>query len=212
MADKRVATDIGADGRCDYVKQLLERSIAVKRLVAETHTPVVVAMADACIDAIAAGGKLLLCGNGGSAADAQHLAAELLVRLRPEVNRDGVPAIALATDMSSLTACGNDYSYEVFYERMVRTLGNAGDVLIAITTSGKSPNVLKALTAARQKGMATLGLLGGNGGPALAGCDLALVVPSNETGRIQESHIAIGHALMELIEDGLLARGKLNRV
>jgi D-sedoheptulose 7-phosphate isomerase len=153
----------------------------------------------------------LLCGNGGSAADAQHLAAEMLVRLRPDVNRDGVPAIALAMDPSSMTACGNDYSFEVYFERMTRALGRPGDVLIGITTSGKSPNVIKAMQAARQIGMTTLGLLGGNGGPALAECDMALVVPSTETGRIQEGHIAIGHALMELIEDGLIAREAIKR-
>src|SRR6185437_15464479 len=158
------------------------------------------------IEALANGGKLLLCGNGGSAADAQHLAAEMLVRLRPDVNRDGMPAIALALDSSSMTACGNDYSFEVYFERMTRALGRKGDVLIGITTSGRSPNVIKALHAARQMGIKTLGFLGGDGGVALAECDLALVVPSTETGRIQESHIAIGHALMELVEDGLIAR------
>jgi len=212
MADKRAAIEAATMDRAEYVKDLVRRSIMVKeRLIAE-YTPIVVSMADICIESLVGGGKLLLCGNGGSAADAQHLAAELLVRLRPDVNRDGVPAIALATDMSSITACGNDYSYEVFYERMVRTLGRPGDVLIGITTSGKSPNVIKALKAARDMNMRTLGLLGCKGGPALADCDLALVVPSMETGRIQESHITIGHALMELIEDGLIARGKLNRV
>jgi D-sedoheptulose 7-phosphate isomerase len=168
-------------------------------------------MADVCVDALCKGGKLLLCGNGGSAADAQHLAAEMLVRLRPDVNRDGVPAIALAMDPSSMTACGNDYSFEVYFERMTRALGRPGDVLIGITTSGKSPNVIKAMQAARQMGMTTLGLLGGSGGPALAECDMALVVPSTETGRIQEGHIAIGHALMELIEDGLIAREAIKR-
>jgi len=164
-------------------------------------------MADACIDSLASGGKLLLCGNGGSAADAQHLAAELLVRLRPDVNRHGIPAIALAMDSSAMTACGNDYSYDAYYERMVRALGRKGDVLIGITTSGRSPNIVKALTAGRELGMRTLGLLGCDGGASLAQCDIGLVVPSTETGRIQECHITLGHALMELVENGLLARG-----
>ena len=110
-----------------------------------------------------------------------------------------------------MTACGNDYSFEVYFERMTRALGRPGDVLIGITTSGRSPNVIKAMQAARQIGMTSLGLLGGTGGPALAECDLALVVPSTETGRIQEGHIAIGHALMELIEDGLIAREAIKR-
>jgi D-sedoheptulose 7-phosphate isomerase len=149
-------------------------------------------------------GKLLLCGNGGSAADAQHLAAELLVRLRPEVNREPISALALAADTSSLTACGNDYEFAAYYERMVWALGRPGDVLLAISTSGRSPNVVRALRAGRETGLVTLGLLGGEGGDALKECDLALVVPSSVTGRIQEAHITIGHALMELVEDMLL--------
>lgn len=197
--------------RAEYVREMFRRSIAVKQRLINGHADQVVAMADACIEALGKGGKLLLCGNGGSAADAQHLAAEMLVRLRPDVNRDGVPAIALALDSSSLTACGNDYSFEIYFERMTRALGRPGDVLIGLTTSGRSPNVIKAMQAARQIGMTTVGLLGGNGGAALAECDLALVVPSTETGRIQEGHIAIGHALMELIEDGLIARRHIQR-
>src|SRR5258708_12828776 len=145
MADKHAATEASTVDRTEYVKALVRRSVAVKEKLIAEYTAIVVSMADICIESLVAGGKLLLCGNGGSAADAQHLAAELLVRLRPDVNRDGVPAIALATDMSSITACGNDYSYEVFYERMVRTLGRPGDVLIGITTPGKSPNVIKPL-------------------------------------------------------------------
>ena len=202
---------IWTDGRADSVRDMFRRSIELKQKLIEGHADQVVSMADTCIDSLSKGGKLLLCGNGGSAADAQHLAAEMLVRLRPDVNRDGVPAIALTLDPSSMTACGNDYSFEVYFERITRALGRPGDVLIGITTSGRSPNVIKAMQAARQIGMKTLGLLGGNGGAALAECDLALVVPSTETGRIQESHIAIGHALMELIEDGLIARETIKR-
>ena len=191
----------------NYVRELFTRSIEVKRKVIECHCDVIVAVAKVCADSIAQGGKLLLCGNGGSAADAQHLAAELLVRLRPEVNRSGIAALPLSIDSSSMTACGNDYSYEAYFERMTRALGREGDVLLAITTSGRSPNVLGALKAAREIGMATAGFLGGTGGPALPLCDVALVVPSTETGRIQESHITAGHAVMELVEDMLLARG-----
>ena len=199
------------DDRAQSVRGMFRRSMELKQKLIDGHADRVVEMADLCIDSLCKGGKLLLCGNGGSAADAQHLAAELLVRLRPDVNREGVPAIALAMDASSMTACGNDYSFDVFYERMTRALGRPGDVLIGITTSGKSPNVIKAMQAARQIGMKTVGLLGGTGGAALAECDLALVVPSTETGRIQEGHIAIGHALMELIEDGLIARETIKR-
>jgi len=199
------------DDRAQSVRGMFRRSMELKQKLIDGHADRVVEMADLCIASLCKGGKLLLCGNGGSAADAQHLAAELLVRLRPDVNREGVPAIALAMDASSMTACGNDYSFEVFYERMTRALGRPGDVLIGITTSGKSPNVIKAMQAARQIGMKAVGLLGGTGGAALAECDLALVVPSTETGRIQEGHIAIGHALMELIEDGLIARETIKR-
>jgi D-sedoheptulose 7-phosphate isomerase len=197
--------------RADMVRDMFRRSIELKQKLIDDRADQVVMMADVCIEALANGGKLLLCGNGGSAADAQHLAAEMLVRLRPDVNRDGMPAIALALDSSSMTACGNDYSFDVYFQRMTRALGRKGDVLIGITTSGRSPNVIKALQAGRQIGVKTLGLLGGDGGLALAECDLALVVPSTETGRIQESHIAIGHALMELIEDGLIAREHIKR-
>ena len=191
----------------DQVRDLLRRSIAIKEQLIADHAERVVEIAEACASTIAVGGKLMFCGNGGSAADAQHLAAELLIRLRSEVNRQGLPALALATDPSSLTACGNDYDFETYYARMAEALGRPGDVLIGITTSGKSPNIVRALEAARRKGIKTIGLLGGNGGPALKACDLALVVPSAETGRIQEAHIAIGHAVMELIEDRLIAAG-----
>jgi len=200
------------DPRAEYVRGMVRRSITVKEKLIADHIPSVLRIVDVCVDALADGGKLLLCGNGGSAADAQHLAAELLVRLRPDVNREGVAAIALAMDTSSLTACGNDYSYEHYFERMVRAIGRKGDVLIGITTSGVSPNIIKALQAARQSGIHTVGLLGGTGGAALAECDAAVVVPSIETGRIQEGHITLGHAIMELIEEGLLEKGKLNRV
>ncbi|MBF0126359.1 MAG: SIS domain-containing protein [Magnetococcales bacterium] len=195
------------------VTALLQRSIDLKQQVLTTEIPALTAqMAIRCADSIAAGGKILMCGNGGSAADAQHLAAELLVRLRPEVNRQGVPALALALDTSSMTACGNDYSYEVFYARMTRALGRPGDVLLGITTSGNSPNVIEAMKTARGMGIVTMGLLGGQGGQALPWCDLAIVVPSKETGRIQEVHITVGHALMEAIEDLLLDRGALTRL
>jgi D-sedoheptulose 7-phosphate isomerase len=191
----------------EHLQKLFRESIAVKQRVLESQLPVIVEMAETIGNSVQQGGKILLCGNGGSAADAQHLAAELLVRLRPHVNRDGIPALALATDTSSLTACGNDYSFDGYYERLVRTLGKKGDVLIGITTSGNSANIVRALRAAREIGMTTLGLLGSGGGLALPECQLAFVVPSDVTGRIQETHITAGHALMELIEETLLENG-----
>jgi D-sedoheptulose 7-phosphate isomerase len=195
-----------------HVKDLFRRSIAAKQQAMESVSADIVTMARVCADSLAAGGKILFCGNGGSAADAQHLAAELLVRLRSDVNRPGLPAIALAMDSSSMTACGNDYSYTVFYERMTETLGRPGDVLIGITTSGKSENILLALRAARRMGITTLGFLGGDGGPARADCDHTMIAPTAETGRVQEIHITAGHALMELIEEMLLERGHINRL
>jgi D-sedoheptulose 7-phosphate isomerase len=209
MADVQEKSD--ADLRAQFVRALIRRSIETKEKLIAHHAGQIVAMADLCIKSLCKGGKLMLCGNGGSAADAQHLAAEMLVRLKSEVNREGLPALALTLDPSAITACANDYAFEAYFERMTRALGRPGDVLIGLTTSGRSPNVVNALRAARQIGMTSLGLLGGTGGEALAECDMALVVPSSETGRIQESHMVIGHALMELIEDGLLARGVVRR-
>lgn len=202
---------LASEARAELVSRtraLFAASIALKEEVMETHLEMIVRIAEAVSRSLSQGGKVLLCGNGGSAADAQHLAAELLVRLRPNVNREGIPALALATDTSSLTACGNDYSFEVYYERLVRALGKSGDVLVGISTSGQSSNIVRALQAAREMKLTTVGLLGSGGGPALAECDLALVVPSDVTGRIQETHITIGHALMELIEDIWLENGR----
>jgi D-sedoheptulose 7-phosphate isomerase len=190
-----------------HVRSLFQASINLKQHVMETQAETIATMASYIALSLQHGGKVLFCGNGGSAADAQHLAAELLIRLRPAVNRDGIPALALATDTSSLTACGNDFSFDGYYERMVRTLGKSGDVLMGMTTSGKSPNVVRALQAAREMGLVTLGLLGGDGGSALTWCDYALLVPSTTTGRIQEIHITAGHAMMELVEDYLLEQG-----
>jgi D-sedoheptulose 7-phosphate isomerase len=161
------------------------------------------AMGDIIVDSIVAGGKLLICGNGGSASDAQHLAAELLVRLKSSTNRKGVPAIALTMDSSTLTACANDYGYELMFSRMVETLGKKGDVLLGITTSGKSKNINLALDSANNNDIHTMGFLGSGGGDAKALCKTSFIVPSQDTARIQESHIIAGHALMEYVETSL---------
>lgn len=191
-------------------RALFEESIAAKQATLQgDHLETLAAMAERAAAALAGGGRLLLCGNGGSAADAQHLAAELLVRLRPKNNRQGLPAIALAMDSSTMTACANDYGYDLLYARMVETLGRPGDAVLGITTSGKSPNVIRAFEAARRLGMSTLGFLGAGGGPALPYCDIAFCAPSTVTGRVQEIHITAGHALMEMIEDLLLESGYL---
>lgn len=188
------------------VRDNFQESIETKTAFINGDGPeVVVSMAEAIAKAITAGNKLMLCGNGGSAADAQHLAAECLVRLRPTHNRGALPAISLATDTSMLTACGNDYSFDEIFSRPLAALARPGDVLLGITTSSTSPNVIKAMKTAQEMGVVTLGFLGSGGGPALAVCDHALVVPSDNTGRIQEAHITAGHVMIALVEDILIA-------
>ncbi len=196
-----------------YGRACFMSSIALKKEIVEgPYLTTLVDMAADIVNVLRAGGKLLLCGNGGSAADAQHLAAELLIRLRSDVNRESLPAIALTMDSSTMTACGNDYGFECLYERMVQALGQPKDVLLGITTSGRSANVNRALKMAQSKGIMTLGFLGGSGGEALQYCDHAFVVPSKETARIQEAHITAGHVLMELIEEMMLEKKDLQRV
>lgn len=147
------------------------------------------------------GGKLLLFGNGGSAADAQHIAAELIVRYKAD--RAPISALALTTDSSALTACGNDMGFDALFERQIEGLGRKGDVAIGISTSGNSPNVLRGLDRARAMGLQTVGLTGGTGGKMAALCDALIVVPSPVTARIQEMHIMIGHVLCKALERSL---------
>jgi D-sedoheptulose 7-phosphate isomerase len=183
---------------------LMEDGAVLRRQLAREATSAVIGIVDACEASMRAGGKLFFCGNGGSAADAQHLATEWLVRLRSKVERPSWPAIALTLDPAALTAGGNDYGFDEVFARPLSGLGRAGDVLFGITTSGKSANVLRALETARAMGIVTIGLLGGDGGPARALCDHPLIVPSDVTARIQEAHIALGHAVLELLEDRLV--------
>jgi len=152
------------------------------------------------------GNKLLLCGNGGSAADCQHIATELMIRLSHHIQRPALPAIALTTDTSNLTAGGNDIGFENVFARNVEGLGNKGDVLLAISTSGNSPNVIKAVHAAHNKKMKVIGFLGGNGGKLKDQVDLPIVVPSSNVQRIQEGHITIAHIICELVEDKLYGK------
>jgi D-sedoheptulose 7-phosphate isomerase len=182
---------------------MLRRSAALKLAMAEDAEPVL-AIVGACERAIRAGNKILFCGNGGSAADAQHLATELLVRLRGSVARDSWPALALTLDAAAMSAAGNDFGFDEVFSRPLRGLGRPGDVLFGITTSGRSVNVVNALLAAREMGIATVGLLGGDGGAALPLCDFLLLVPDTETARIQECHITLGHAILTLLEDRLV--------
>ena len=154
---------------------------------------------EAAVATLKAGGKILLCGNGGSAADAQHIAAELTGRYKTE--RGALAGIALTTDTSALTAIGNDYGYEFVFSRQLEALGREGDLLIAISTSGNSGNVVKALELAQKIGIKTIGLSGRTGGAMNELCELNLVVPSNDTPRIQEMHIMIGHIICQAIDD-----------
>ena len=146
------------------------------------------------------GGKLLFCGNGGSAADAQHLAAEFIVRLRPHINRNPIPAISLAQDTSTLTACGNDYSFDDIFLRPFKALVKKHDVLICISTSGNSKNILKVLKQAKKTKVYSVCLLGNGGGKAKKLSSKSLVVSSNNTARIQECHIFLGHFILEKVE------------
>jgi D-sedoheptulose 7-phosphate isomerase len=186
------------------VTAVMEEGAALRRRLAQEMTPAVIGVVDACEAAMRGGGKLFFCGNGGSAADSQHLATEWLVRLRSKVERPSWPAIALTLDPTTLTAGGNDYGFDEVFARPLSGLGRAGDVLFGITTSGRSPNVLRALETARGMGVVTVGLLGGDGGPAKALCDHPLIVPSTVTARIQEAHITLGHVVLELLEDRLV--------
>ena len=156
------------------------------------------AASQACIDCLRADGKVLFAGNGGSAADAQHMAGEFVSRFM--FDRPGLAAVALTTDTSILTAIGNDYGYEKLFERQVQALGRKGDVLIVYSTSGRSPNVLLALAAARRQGLVTIGLTGNRGGPMLELCDHVLATPSDSTPKIQEGHLVMGHILCGLVE------------
>lgn len=161
-------------------------------------------VAAVCVEALRRGNKILFAGNGGSAADAQHLAGELVSRFN--YDRPGLPAFALTTDTSVLTAIGNDYGYERLFARQVEAVGVAGDVFIGISTSGRSPNILAALRVARDKGLVTVGLTGRGGGQMPDLCDHCLRTPSDATPRIQEGHISMGHTLCWLIEQQLFPR------
>jgi D-sedoheptulose 7-phosphate isomerase len=149
-------------------------------------------------------GKVFLCGNGGSAADAQHLAAEFMVRLRPDVNRNSYPVISLALDTSTLTACSNDYGYKNIFSRPLSALATEKDILIVISTSGNSQNIIEALRIAKKKKIISIGFLGCGGGKAKSLCSLKYIVPSNNVARIQETHIFLGHLIFELVEDKLI--------
>lgn len=174
-------------------------SAEVKRQTAAKCAESIVKAADLITGSFLSGGKVLLCGNGGSAADCQHMAAEFVSRLSKDFERRALPAIALTTDTSFLTAFSNDCGFEGVFERQIEALGSAGDVLIGISTSGNSPNVIRGVEAARKKNMRTIALTG-NGGRLTAIPDVAIAVPSVNTQHIQEAHLAVEHIVCELVE------------
>lgn len=191
-----------ADGPgVERARQIFEESARVKRALADSHAALVDRAAEWVAESFRAGGKTLLFGNGGSASDAQHIAAEWTGRLSRE--RPGLPAIALTANTSDLTAIGNDYGFDRVFARLIEAHGRRGDVAIAISTSGNSPNVLAAVEEARARGLRTIGLLGKGGGKLADRVDLAFVVPSDDTQRIQEAHITAAHAIAELVDDRL---------
>ena len=194
------------------IRQTFEDSIATKqKIINEGSYKVLIDAGKIIAESISNQGKLLICGNGGSAADAQHLAAEFLIRLTSDVNRKSIPALSLAQDTSTLTACINDYGADVIFKRVFSGLSVEGDVLLAITTSGNSKNIIETLKLAKERGIYSLGFLGNGGGEAINYCDAAFIVPETVTARIQESHITAGHALLQYVEDYLMENGWLTK-
>jgi D-sedoheptulose 7-phosphate isomerase len=183
------------------IESWIRESIATKERLLGECTEAVRDTGERLAETLGNGGKLLFCGNGGSAADAQHIVAELVIRYRGSVHRRALAAIALTVDPSVMTAGANDLGYDHVFARSVEALGRAGDALVGISTSGNSPSVVNAFTQATSQGMTTIALLGGTGGALLALADAAVVVPSSITARIQESHILVGHIWCEMIEE-----------
>ena len=178
----------------------IEESIALKEKIKLELSEKIVELSEILIYCLKKGGKILLCGNGGSAADAQHIAGELVVRLKSSSKRKALPAIALTVNSSVLTAAANDFGFEKVFSRQVEALGKRGDCLLAFSTSGESSNINLAIKTARKIGMKTLALSGKDGGEMSRIADFSIIVPSSETQRIQEVHILIGHIICDLIE------------
>jgi D-sedoheptulose 7-phosphate isomerase len=184
------------------IRSIMESSIAVKQQAIAANLDAAEKIAQACIRCLKDGGTLFFFGNGGSAADSQHVAAEFIGRFQKE--RRALAAMALTTDTSVLTSLANDYSYDIVFARQLEALGKKGDVAFGISTSGKSPNVLKAFVVAKEKGLVTVAFTGKDSGPAGAAADLSIVVPSAVTARVQESHIAFFHAICEVVESAFV--------
>lgn len=189
----------------EQIKQIISASIAVKQQLLNDSKMInrLNEISNLMVEAFHKGKKVLFCGNGGSAADAQHLAAEFSGRFY--LDREALPAEALHVNSSYLTAIANDYSYEVAYARLVKGIGHDGDILVGLSTSGNSPNIVEAFKAAREKGMITIGFTGESGGKLKELSDYLVNVPSTDTPRIQESHIMLGHIICQLVEERYFA-------
>lgn len=183
----------------DLIRERLEESAALMKRMARENAEAIYDMARAMASVLNKGGKILLCGNGGSAADAQHIAAELVVRLY-KLERKALPVISLATNTSALTAEGNDHGFETIFSRQVEAYGRRGDLLIAISTSGNSANILQASERARRQGLKVIGMTGEGGGKLRKHCQILIEVPARHAGRIQEVHIMTAHIACELLE------------
>ena len=186
-----------------FIVDSLNESSETKQKIERDCKEDIIRAVDQLVKSFKNGNKLLLCGNGGSAADCQHIAAELVIRLSHNIKRPALPAIALTTDTSNLTAGGNDIGFDNVFARSIEGIGNKGDVLLAISTSGNSTNVIKAVEMAKSKGMKTLGLLGGSGGKLKSSLDLSITIPSTNVQRIQEGHITVAHIICEIVEKEL---------
>lgn len=184
----------------DLLNKEIKESYLAKKSLLENYK-IIQKIIDIIFKKISKGGKIFLCGNGGSAADAQHLAAEFLVRLRKNVNRSPIAAISLFTDPSTITACANDYDFKHIYSRNLEALGTKKDILIAISTSGNSANIIEAAKIAKKKKIFIVGFLGGDGGSLDNKCNISITVDSKKINRIQEAHIFIGHFIIEQVEN-----------
>lgn len=186
-----------------FINDNFEESIKVKQDALKECNAALVEASKLVVGSFRNRGKLMICGNGGSAADAQHYAAEMVVRLSHDIKRPGLPAVALTTDSSILTAGGNDIGFDLIFSRQVEALGHPEDILMVISTSGNSKNILNALVAAKEKNIKSIGFLGTGGGICKEVLDIPIIVPSNNTQRIQETHLLMGHVLLEIIERDL---------
>ncbi len=185
----------------DIITSSLGASAELKKKMIDSCSEDIIKAVDLIVSCFKKGNKLLLCGNGGSAADAQHIATEFVIRLSRERPRPALPAIALTTDTSYLTAGSNDFGYENVFSRAIEALGKENDILVGISTSGNSPNIIRAVQLANDQKLVTVGLLGGNGGTIHPLCTHSIIIPSSDTQRIQEGHITAAHIICQLVEE-----------